>query len=58
MPNYRTKRKYSTQRFKSHTDVNNYNNFLLELDRKQLDTNQQETNNKQILHFFESPHLE
>ena len=23
--------------FKSHTDVNNYNNFLLELDKKQLE---------------------
>ncbi len=35
MPNYRTKRKHFMGRFKSHTDVNTYNNFLLELDRKQ-----------------------
>jgi SpoVK/Ycf46/Vps4 family AAA+-type ATPase len=32
-PKYRNKRSKSTA-FKSHTDVNNYNNFLLDLDKK------------------------
>ena len=43
-------------RFKSHTDINNYNNFLLELDKKQLDKrqldnkrlNNQQLNDKQL----------
>ena len=36
---------------KSHTDINNYNNFLLELDKKQInnkDTNNKDTNNMPI----------
>lgn len=40
-----SKRQYSRrQSFKSHTDINNYNNFLLELDKKQT-TNNIETKN-------------
>jgi len=42
MPNQRTKRNNYIGRFKSHTDINNYNNFLLELDRKQRES--KETN--------------
>jgi SpoVK/Ycf46/Vps4 family AAA+-type ATPase len=38
MPRHRTKNNNYIGRFKSHTDINNYNNFLLELDRKQRDT--------------------
>jgi ATP-dependent 26S proteasome regulatory subunit len=38
MPNNRTKRHNYIGRFKSHTDVNNYNNFLLELDKKQRES--------------------
>lgn len=38
MPRHRTKNNNYIRRFKSHTDINNYNNFLLELDRKQRDT--------------------
>lgn len=38
MPRHRTKNNNYIRRFKSHTDINNYNNFLLELDRKQRET--------------------
>ncbi len=38
MPNQRTKGNNYIGRFKSHTDINNYNNFLLELDRKQRES--------------------
>jgi ATP-dependent 26S proteasome regulatory subunit len=34
MPNHRTKRNNYICRFKSHTEINNYNNFLLDLDKK------------------------
>ena len=35
----RNKNKKYSMRFKSYTDINNYNNFLLELDKKQLKHN-------------------
>lgn len=37
--------KKNVGRFKSHTDIHNYNNFLLELDNKQNTTNINDTNN-------------
>jgi ATP-dependent 26S proteasome regulatory subunit len=45
--NYKRNKKY-IGRFKSHTDINNYNNFLLDLDKKQ------NTNNNQTL-LYNSP---
>jgi len=41
MPNYYTKNNNinkNNRRFKSHTDINNYNNFLIKLDKKQTET--------------------
>jgi ATP-dependent 26S proteasome regulatory subunit len=38
MTNYRSKNNKYIGRFKSHTDVNNYNNFLIELDKKQKES--------------------
>jgi SpoVK/Ycf46/Vps4 family AAA+-type ATPase len=35
MSKYHTKKKKYIRSFKSHTDINNYNNFLIELDKKQ-----------------------
>lgn len=41
-----SKRQYTKrQSFKSHTNINNYNNFLLELDKKQLTNNNESNNN-------------
>ena len=50
MLNKRKKHNNYIGTFKSHTDVNNYNNFLLELDKKQL-----EYKNKEI--YLEIKHL-
>jgi SpoVK/Ycf46/Vps4 family AAA+-type ATPase len=44
MPNHRTKRNNYVGRFKSQTDVNNYNNFLLELDKKQRESKDSNNN--------------
>jgi len=38
MSKHRSKTNKYIGRFKSHTDINNYNNFLLELDKKQSDS--------------------
>jgi hypothetical protein len=44
MPNHRTRNNKYTGRFKSHTDINNYNNFLLELDKKQRESKDSNNN--------------
>ena len=33
---YNRNKKTNIRRFKSYTDINNYNNFLLELDKQQI----------------------
>ena len=38
MRNYNYRNKKNVNRFKSHTDINKYNKFLLELDKKQSET--------------------
>jgi len=44
MPKHHTTKNNYTGCFKSHTDINNYNNFLLELDRKQRNSKDIQTN--------------
>ena len=51
MLNKRRKNNNYIGKFKSHTDINNYNNFLLELDKRQLDKKQldiEQLDNKQL----------
>jgi SpoVK/Ycf46/Vps4 family AAA+-type ATPase len=44
----RNKNKKYSMRFKSYTDINNYNNFLLELDKKQLKHNNFDINQSNV----------
>lgn len=48
---YRNRNKKYIGRFRSHTDINNYNNFLLELDKKQRESK----DNKNIINTDEIP---
>ena len=45
---YNRNKKTSMRQFKSHTDINNYNNFLLQLDKQQVKNNIQQCENKNI----------